>query len=69
MLRSDFRDYADAYILVKGKIAITGAGNDVNARQADERNKGVVFKNCAPFPKCISRINNIEQIMLRISIS
>ena len=69
MLRSDFCDYADAYILVKGKIAITGAGNDVNARQADERNKGVVFKNCAPFPKCISRINNIEQIMLRISIS
>ena len=60
MLRSDFCDYADAYILVKGKMAITGAGNDVNARQADERNKGVVFKNCAPSPKCISRINNIE---------
>ena len=26
------------------------------ARQADERNKGVTFKNCAPFTKCISRI-------------
>ena len=60
MLRSDFCDYAGAYILVKGRIAITGAGNDDNARPADERNKGVVFKNCAPFTKCISRINNTD---------
>ena len=30
------------------------------ARQADERNKGVTFKNCAPFTKCISRINNTD---------
>ena len=43
MLRSNLCDYADAYILVKGTITI--------------RNKGVTFKNCAPFTKCISRIN------------
>ena len=28
--------------------------------EADERNKGVTFKNCAPFTKCISRINNTD---------
>ena len=60
MLRSNLFDYADAYILVRGAITITGAGNDDAARQADERNKGVILKNCAPFTKCISRINNTE---------
>ena len=58
MLRSNLCDYADAYILVKGKITITGAGDDAAARQADERDKGITFKNCVPFTKCISRINN-----------
>ena len=60
MLRSNLCDYADAYILVKGTITITGAGDDAAARQADERNKGVTFKNCAPFTKFISRINNVD---------
>ena len=60
MLRSSLCDYADAYILVKGTITITGAGDDAAARRADERNKGVIFKNCAPFTKCISRINNTD---------
>ena len=60
MLRSNLRDDADSYILAKGTIAITGAGNDAAARQEDERNKGVTFKNCAPFTKCISRINNTD---------
>ena len=60
MLRSNLCDYADAYILVKGTITITGAGDDAAARQADERNKGVTFKNCAPFTEFISRINNVD---------
>ena len=60
MLRSNLCDYADSYILVKGTIAITGAGDDAAARQADKRNKRVTFKNCAPFTKCISRINNTD---------
>ena len=59
-LRSNLCDYADAYILVKGTIIITGARNNAAARQADERDKGVTFRNCAPFTKCISRINNTE---------
>ena len=60
MLRSNLCDYADSYILVKGTITITGAGDNAGERQADERDKGVTFKNCAPFTKCISRINNTD---------
>ena len=60
MLISNLCDYADAYVLVKGTITITGAGADAAARQADERDKGVIFKNCAPFTKCISRINGTD---------
>ena len=60
MLRSNLCDYADAYILVQGRIAITGEEDNAAARQADKRDKGVTFKNCAPFTKCISRINNTD---------
>ena len=60
MLKSSLCDYSDAYILVKGTITITGAEADAAAGQADERDKGVVFKNCAPFTNCISEINNTQ---------
>ena len=60
MLRSNLCDYADLYTLVKGTITITGEGADAAAERADERDKGVTFKNCAPFTKCISRINNTD---------
>ena len=60
MLRSNLCDYADAYILVKETITITGAGNDDVAKRADERDKGATFRNCAPFAKFISRINNTD---------
>ena len=58
MLRSNLCNYADAYILVKGTITITGAGDDDAGKRVDERNKGVIFKNCAPSTKCINRINS-----------
>ena len=60
MLKSSLCDYSDAYILVKGKIIITGAGDNAAVRQGDERDKGVAFRNCAPFTNCISEINNIQ---------
>ena len=60
MLRSNLCNFWDAYILVKETIAITGTGADAAARQADKRDKDVTFKNCAPFTKCISRINNTD---------
>ena len=60
MLRSSFCDYADTYILVKGTITVTGAGDAAAARWLDERNKDVIFKKYAPFTKCISKINDTE---------
>ena len=60
MLKSRLCHYSDAYIVVKGKIGITGAGDDAAARQAEERDKGVAFKNCAPFTNCISEVNNTQ---------
>ena len=60
MLKSSLCDYADAYILVKGTIRITGAGDDAAARRANERNKGVLLQNCPPFTKFTSKINNTE---------
>ena len=48
-LESSLCDYSDAYILVKGNITVTG-GN---------ANTKVAFKNCAPFKKCRTEINEI----------
>ena len=48
VIKSNLCDYSDAYILVIGNI--TAAGGDANAR--------VAFKNCAPFTKCITHIND-----------
>ena len=58
MLRSSLCDYSDAYILVKGNITV----NNTAAADADGNNtcKKVIFKNCAPFTDCISKINNIQ---------
>ena len=60
MLKSSLCHYSDPYVLFKGTITIAGAGDDATARQADERDKGVAFKNCAPFINCISEVNNTQ---------
>ena len=52
ILKTSLCDYGDACILVKGTITISRAGADAAARQADGRDKGVLFKNCAPFINC-----------------
>ena len=56
MLRSSLCDYSDAYILVKGNITVNNTAADGAA--ANNTNKKVIFKNCAPFTNCISKINN-----------
>ena len=53
-------DYSDAYILVSGTIAIDGLGADDAVKQADERNKRVIVKSCAPFTEYIRKINNTQ---------
>ena len=60
MSKSSLCDYSDACIYVKGTITINGIGVDAAARRADEREKGVAFKNYAPFTNCISEINNTQ---------
>ena len=58
MLRSSLWDYSDAYILVKGNITVNNTAADGAA--ANNTNKKVIFKNCAPFTNCISKINNTQ---------
>ena len=60
MIRSNLCDYNNVYILVSGTITITGEGDDDAAKQLDEINKRVMFKNCAPFTQFISNINNAQ---------
>ena len=52
MLRSNLRDYSNAYIVAKGSITVEGTIN------ANKRNKMAAFKDSAPFRSCISKINN-----------
>ena len=58
MLRSSLCDYSDAYILVKGTITI--ATVPPPTVEANNNDKEVVFKNCAPFTDCIGEINNTQ---------
>ena len=58
MLRSSLCDYSDVYILFKGNISV----NNTAAVPAvpNNRNKKVIFKNCAPFTDFRSKINNAQ---------
>ena len=58
MLRSSLCDYSDAYILVTGNITV----NHTAGAGAAENNIGkkMIFKNCAPFTSCISKMNNTQ---------
>ena len=58
MLKSSSCDYRDAYILVKGTISVNNTA--AQGAAANNTNKKVIFKNCAPFTNCISEINNIQ---------
>ena len=58
MLKSSLCDYSDAYILVKGTISANNTAADGAA--ANNTNKRVIFKNCAPFINCLSEINNTQ---------
>ena len=58
MLKSSKCDYSDAYILVKGTISVNNTA--AQGAAANNTNKKVIFKNCAPFTNCISEINNTQ---------
>ena len=46
-------------------MTITRAGADATTRKENERDKSAIFKNCAPFTKCISRINGTDMMKLK----
>ena len=46
ILKSSLFDYNDAYILVRGDITVT-----------EHRETQVAYKNCEPFTKCITKID------------
>ena len=56
MLKSSLCDYSDAYIIVKRTITVNDTAADGAA--ANNTNKKVIFKTCAPFTNYISEINN-----------
>ena len=58
MLKSSLCDYSDSYIIVKGTITVNNTAADGAA--ANNINKKVIFKNCAPFTNFISEINNTQ---------
>ena len=53
MLRSYLCDFSDVYIVVKGKVHVTGGSN------SSQKNRPLAFKNNAPFTNCIPKINNV----------
>ena len=58
MLSSSVCYYSDADILVKGNISVNNTATDGSI--ANNINKKVIFKSCAPFTKCITKINNTQ---------
>ena len=57
MLKTRLCHYSNAYILVKGTIIVPNTGT---AAAPNNRNKKVIFKNCAPFTDCIGQISNTQ---------
>ena len=58
MLKSSLYDYSDACMLLKGTIAVPNTVCATAAANNDDKN--VIFKNCAPFTDCISEIKNTQ---------
>ena len=58
MIRSNLCDYRHVYIHVKATITVTNT--TASGTAANNRNKGVTFKNCALFINCRSRINKTQ---------
>ena len=58
MLRSSLCNYSDTYILVIGTITVVNTV--VAGAAANNSDKKVIFKNCAPFTSCINSIKNTQ---------
>ena len=58
MLKSSLCDCSDAYIVAKGTITIPNTGK---VASPNNRNKEVVFGNCAQFTNCVNEIKRIHK--------
>ena len=66
MLRSDLCDYSDVYIVVKGRISVTGPNN------ANKRDKKLNFNSNAPFryayQKLIIHLYTMQKILILLCL-
>ena len=58
MSKSSLCGYTDAYILVKGTIAVPNTA--ATGAASNNSNKKIIIKNCAPFTDCIRKISNTQ---------
>ena len=58
MIKSNWCDYSDRYILFKGTISVLNTASQDAV--ANNTNKKVIFKKCAQIPGCMFKINNIQ---------
>ena len=58
MLKSSLFDYSDAYILVRSLLSLITLLLQMPIQIILIRK--VIFKSCAPFTNCVSKINNIQ---------
>ena len=58
MVRSNLCDYSVACIHVKATITVPNIG--AQGAAVNNTNKKLIFKNCAPFTNCITKINNAQ---------
>ena len=58
MFKSDLWDHSDSYILVKGTITVPKTA--AAGAAANNANKEVIIKNCAPFADCMSEISKTQ---------
>ena len=58
LIRSNLCGYSNAFILVKGNITVPNVA--AACAIVNNTNKKIIFKNCAPFTDCITKINNTQ---------
>ena len=55
---SNLCNYRDVYIDIKGTWTVPNT--ETSGAAVNNANKNVIFKNCAPFTDCITKINNTQ---------
>ena len=61
MLSSSWCNYSDAYIHIKGTITVIRGGTIKAEGDADRNDKEIIFKNCALFTNCLSKVKDTSR--------